>query len=450
MEFAQHPCCHFVGHGLDVRLRKQLVGALREVRQIGDRLERLFVHALKAVEPAGDLLERVLLEFDLVRHASAALALMDPHGVEARRQQLDAFEHRDDLRVLLLRDLAGDKDAEMADAPVHQADDHLAAGLDLLGAAVDVHDPVKGLLRGGDVVAHRGEQHDRRADFAQIERLATGPLDITAPEFVADEQIASDPFDLLAVHQVVAAPPALELQEARRLGIDLPIQVVVLVPETVGWIQVLEILHQPSAIELAVAEVRRVRGQPGPAQQSAGIAHRVVAFALAPGTTPVRHGRAVDHDGPGVIRVRGAQHHRGPAALAIADDGWLGAVRMQRAHPLDELLLGLAYVQQGLSRLGIAKEDDEIDRVAGPQGHSHLRVVLEAADARAVPGARIDDDIGAAAVIDRDAIGRSDLQQRIVDGPFQLTPIRDGLVAKMQDRLEALHGVFDKVVAPLP
>ncbi len=123
---------------------------------------------------------------------------------------------------------------------------------------------------------------------------------------------------------------------------------------------------------------------------------------------------------------------------------------MQRAHFSDELLLGLAHVQQGLPRLGVAEEDDEIHRMAGTHRHAHLRVVLEAADAGAMAGAGIDDDIGAAAIVDRHAIGRDNFQQRVIDGPLELAPVQNGLVAKMQDRLEPLHGVFDKVVAPLP
>ena len=107
---------------------------------------------------------------------SAPLRLGDLHAVQARRQRLDRLQHRDDLRMLLLRHLAGHEDAEVADVLVQQADDDLAARLDLFGAAVDVGHPVERLLRRRDVVAHRGEQDDRRADLAQVERLAAGRL----------------------------------------------------------------------------------------------------------------------------------------------------------------------------------------------------------------------------------------------------------------------------------
>jgi hypothetical protein len=43
--------------------------------------------------------------------------------------------------------------------------------------------------------------------------LPPADLDVAGPQLVADEEVARDPFDLLAVHQVVAAPPALEVEK---------------------------------------------------------------------------------------------------------------------------------------------------------------------------------------------------------------------------------------------
>src|SRR5690242_18064103 len=82
-------------------------------------------------------------------------------------------------------------------------------------------------------------------------------------------------------------------------------------------------------------------------------------------------------------------HHGRPAALAIADDGGLGGVRMQLAHAAHELALGGAHVHKRLARLRLGEEDDEIHRMAFAQRHADLRVVLEAADAGAMAGARI-------------------------------------------------------------
>ena len=194
--------------------------------------------------------------------------------------------------------------------------------------------------------------------------LPPGPARLALPHLVADEEIARDPLDLFAVHEVEPAPPALELEKARRLGVDVRVQVVVLVPERVRGIEVLEILDEIRAVEDAAAHVGRERREPRAAEHAAGVAHRVVALALLPRAAPVGHRRAVDDDGPGVVGIGGREHHGGPAALAIADDGGLRAVRMELAHLAHELLLGLAHVDQRLSGLGIAEEDDEVDRMA--------------------------------------------------------------------------------------
>ena len=76
---------------------------------------------------------------------------------------------------------------------------------------------------------------------------------------------------------------------------------------------------------------------------------------------------------------------------------------MQLAHLAHELLLRVADVEQRLAGLGIAEEDDEVDRMARAQRDADLRIVLEAADAGAVAGARIDDDVGPPLRVDRHA-----------------------------------------------
>src|SRR5262249_56592406 len=110
---------------------------------------------------------------------------------------------------------------------------------------------------------------DRRLDLTQVERLPVQWVHVPGPEFVAKEEIAGDPLDLVAVHQVVAAPPPLELEEARRLGVDVREEMVVLVPERVRGVQGLEVLDEPGAVELAVAQVRRERSEPRAAEQAA-------------------------------------------------------------------------------------------------------------------------------------------------------------------------------------
>ena len=77
----------------------------------------------------------------------------------------------------------------------------------------------------------------------------------------------------------------------------------------------LEIRNQVGAVEDAVAEIARQRGQPGPAQQPAEIAHRVLAMDAG----PIGERRSGEHDRAGQFRVNRGHHHDLPAGLAVAD-----------------------------------------------------------------------------------------------------------------------------------
>src|SRR6185312_9581725 len=149
------------------------------------------------------------------------------------------------------RDLARDEDSEMPDVLVDEPDDRLAVRLDLLGARVDVADPVERLLRRRDVVAHRREHDDRLPDRLEVEIAAGSEPRLALRQLVADEEVVDDPANLLLVHQVVAAPPALELEKALRLVVDIVEQVVILFPVRVRGIEALEILDEMCAVELA-------------------------------------------------------------------------------------------------------------------------------------------------------------------------------------------------------
>jgi hypothetical protein len=81
---------------------------------------------------------------------------------------------------------------------------------------------------------------------------------------------------------------------------------------------------------------------------------------------------------------------------------------MQFAHLPNEPLLGRAHVEQGLAGLGLLEEHDEINGMTCTQGNADLRIVLEAADAGTVPGARIDDQVRALLHVDYDPLRRPD------------------------------------------
>ena len=129
--------------------------------------------------------------------------------------------------------------------------------------------------------------------------------------------------------------------------------------------------------------------------------------------------------------------------------GRLGRVGVQLAHAMHELPLRVADIQHGLLRLRLREEDHEIDRVAVAQRHADLRVVLEPADAGAVPGARVDDDVRAALRIDRHALRRDDAHQRVVDRALERPPVDHHLVVEVQHRRQPLPRALDEVVAAL-
>ena len=70
MEVADHGGGKFVRRRLNEGLQEELVRALVEIRDGGDRLERLLVEALHAVQPRRDVFQAQLVELDLVVRAA--------------------------------------------------------------------------------------------------------------------------------------------------------------------------------------------------------------------------------------------------------------------------------------------------------------------------------------------------------------------------------------------
>ena len=68
------------------------------------------------------------------------------------------------------------------------------------------------------------------------------------------------------------------------------------------------------------------------------------------------------------------------------------------------------------------------------QRHADLRIVLEAADAGAVP-ARIDDQVGPLGGVDDHAVRRLDVNERVIDGALELPAVEHDVVVEMQHRL---------------
>ena len=282
-------------------------------------------------------------------------------------------------------------------------------------------------------------------DRPQVEGAALGPFSVAVREVVADEQVLDDPFDLLPAHQEEAAPPALEFEEALRLGVDLREEVVVLVEVGVGGVERLEVLDQVGAVERAGAEIAGQERGPDAAEHAARITHRVLAIVAG----PVGHRRPIDHDGTDEVRFERADEHGGPAALAVADHDRLARLRMALADNAEEFRLGARDIREGLPRHRFGKKDHEVDRVPCLERHPDLRVLLEPADAGPVAGPRIDDDEGPALRVGLDAIRRRDLHEGIVRGLLERAGIGNHLPVEIQERRLAGLLMFEPVVAAL-
>ncbi|CAB3654957.1 hypothetical protein LMG26840_03012 [Achromobacter dolens] len=345
--------------------------------------------------------------------------------VDAGRQHIDHVDVGGEFLVFLARHAAGHEDAQVADALMHGIDDGLVVRQHLGVVLVQVRDPAQRLRRRGDVVALGAEHHDRRADVAQVDADAVGRDQPGGRQAVADEQVVDDVLDFRPVQEHVAAPPFLEAEVTAGLGVDLGVQVVLLGPERVGGVEVLEVLHQPGAVELAVAQVAGQGGEPTAAEQAAGVAHRVHAAPAG----PVGQRRAGDDDGAEQLGTHGGGHHDLPAGLAVGHHHRLAlGVGVTRDDFFQEMGLGLHHVFDGLGGHGLRQEGGEVAGMAGAHRHADLALGLEAADAGAVAGAWVDHQEGALDRIDRHALGRLDAQQAVVDRARQFAAVQHQFV----------------------
>ena len=144
------------------------------------------------------------------------------------------------------------------------------------------------------------------------------------------------------------------------------------------------------------------------------------------------------------------QHHHGPAGLTVADHAGLAVgVRMQCDDLFEKSRLGARDVLDGLARHRLGQKADEIAGMAGLEGDADLAVGLEAADARTVPGARIDDDERSPCWIDLDAFGRDHLHQSIVDRPLERAAVDDKLDLIVENMRGGLCQMLAILVAAL-
>jgi hypothetical protein len=200
------------------------------------------------------------------------------------------------------------------------------------------------------------------------------------------------------------------------------------------------------AIELAGAEIGGKQRRDSPAGNAAEIAERIAPVLAG----PIGKRGTGDDDRTHQVGMGGRQYHRCPAALAIAGDQRPRARRMAGVDFTQKSSLRRAHIGQRLAGHGLRIEDDEIHRVAVAQRDADLGFALEAADAAAVAGARIDDHPRPAILARRHrAFGRVNAHQRVVDRPLELTAVDDEVVIEGQYRREGFLLARDHRLAAL-
>ena len=154
--------------------------------------------------------------------------------------------------------------------------------------------------------------------------------------------------------------------------------------------------------------------------------------------------------GPVRFGVDRRHHHDLPTGLAVGDDYRLAfRVRMACRHILDEDRLRATDIFDRLSRHRLWQEADEVAGVTGRHRDADLAVLLHAADAGTVAGARIDDDDGCLGGIDLGAGGRNDAHQRVVHRPLQRAAVAHEFRLELQDVRDLLGALLQVGVAAL-
>src|SRR5208337_2365009 len=110
-------------------------------------------------------------------------------------------------------------------------------------------------LRRTYVVAQRGEYDDRRSNVSHVEGYALMRLNLVVGQLVADEDFIDKELNLFAIQLDKITPPLFEFEKAFCVRIDVGVDLILLTPQPVCRVQVVEVKDEPGPVELAVAQV---------------------------------------------------------------------------------------------------------------------------------------------------------------------------------------------------
>ena len=138
-----------------------------------------------------------------------------------------------------------------------------------------------------------------------------------------------------------------------------------------------------------------------------------------------------------------------PAWQLPITQGLPSASGCKRDDLFEEHRLGAGDVLDRLAGHGVRQEADEIAGMPGLERDADLAVGLEAADAGAVPGARIDDDERPQRLVDLDARRRNDAHEQVVDRPLERAAVHDELGLVVEHVRRGFGHVLAVLVAAL-
>ena len=161
---------------------------------------------------------------------------------------------------------------------------------------------------------------------------------------------------------------------------------------------------------------------------------------------PIGERRSGEHNRADLFRVKRGHHHDLPPGLTIADQARLAlGVRVSGRDLFDKPGLCLADIRDRLTGHRIRQKADKIAGMTCRKSDADLAVMLHAADARTVTGARVEYDEGSFAAIDRSAFGRDHAHQRVIHWAWQRATIEQEFDVEAE-HVRRLAGVMLEIV----
>src|SRR5262249_45197556 len=120
-----------------------------------------------------------------------------------------------------------------------------------------------------------------------------------------------------------------------------------------------------------------------------------------------------------------------------------------RGDLLEENRFGARDILDGLAGHGIRQEADEVAGMPCLERNADFAVGLEAADAGAVAGARVDDDEGPARGVEFDSRGRNHSHETVVDRPLERPAIDEQLHLVIEHVWSGLGEVLTILIAAM-